>query len=225
MKILVVEDELGLLETIREYLEKEGIICETAANFLDAEDKVVDNAYDLVILDISLPGGNGLDILKLIKKLHPEMAVIIISAKDSLEDKLTGLNLGSDDYLTKPFHLSELNARIKAVWRRKQYKGYDILVFNEISLTPERQEARVGSSILDLTRKEFELLLFFVSNRHRVLSKESIAGHLWGDSVDFADNLDFIYTHINNLRKKIIKAGGTDYIRSIYGVGYKFTDQ
>jgi len=178
-----------------------------------------------VILDISLPGGNGLDILKLIKKLHPEMAVIIISAKDSLEDKLMGLNLGSDDYLTKPFHLSELNARIKAVWRRKQYKGFDILVFNEISLTLESQEAKVEGSILDLTRKEFELLLFFVSNRHRVLSKESIAGHLWGDSVDIVDNLDFIYTHINNLRKKIIKAGGKDYIRSIYGVGYKFTDQ
>ncbi len=225
MKMLIVEDERGLLETMCEFLEKEGAICETATDFYDAEDKVVVNSYDVVILDISLPGGSGLDILKLLKKLQPETAIIIVSAKDSLDDKLKGLNLGSDDYITKPFHLSELNARIKAVWRRKKYRGYDTLVFNELSLTPESQEVRVGESLLDLTRKEFELLLFFVSNKHRVLSRESIAGHLWGDAVEYSDNFDFIYTHINNLRKKIMKAGGEDYIRSVYGIGYKFTDQ
>ncbi len=224
MKVLIIEDEPGLLETIREYLAKEGYVCEVASTFLQAEDKVSAYEYDMVILDITLPGGSGLSILQLLKNLSPGTAIIIVSARNALDDKLTGLDLGADDYLTKPFHLSELNARIKAVWRRKKYKGFDELIFNEITLIPGQREVRVHRASLSLTPKEYELLLYFISNRERVLSKESIAEHLWGDDIDLSWNFDFIYTHINNLRKKILAAGGQDYIKTVYGTGYKFTD-
>lgn len=225
MKILIIEDEDSLLNDIREYLAADSHLCEVARSYYEAEDKAAVNTYDMVLLDITLPGGSGMDILRLLKKLHPDTGVIIVSARDSLDDKLKGLDLGADDYITKPFHLSELNARIKAVWRRKKYKGYATLTMNEISVTPDNREAKVNDRKLELTRKEFELLMFFISNRDRVLSRESIAGHLWGDDIDMADNFDFIYTHINNLRKKIQQAGGRDYIRTIYGTGYKFTEQ
>ncbi len=225
MKLLIVEDELILLESILAYLGKERYLCESASTFQQAEDKVAVYTYDLVILDITLPGGSGLEILKRIKKILPETAVIILSARDSLDDKLKGLDLGADDYLTKPFHLSELNARIKAVWRRKKYRGYEELTFNEITILPENREVRIHNKSLTLTPKEFELLIFLISNAGRVISRGSIAEHLWGDDIDLADNFDFIYTHVNNLRKKILNAGGDDYIRTVYGTGYKFSDR
>lgn len=225
MKLLIVEDEPALLEEMKNFLEKETYVCETAANFNDADEKLSVYHYDVALIDITLPGGNGLRLIKKLKQTNTDTGIIIISARNSLDDKLTGLDFGADDYITKPFHLSELNARLKAVWRRRKFDGATTIVFNEIELLPDQGTIKVNGNNLVITKKEFELLLFFISNKNRLLTRESIAEHLWGDNIDLADNFDFIYTHINNLRKKIVKNGGIDYIKTAYGIGYKFTDQ
>ena len=222
MKILIIEDEKELASSIKTYLEPEDYLCEIASTYFDAELKLNDHSYDIVLLDITLPGGNGLDLMDLLKKESPDTGIVIISAKNSLDDKLKGLDLGADDYLTKPFHLSELNSRIRALLRRKVFRGQTNLKHHEIDIFPESGEARIHGKNLQLTKKEFSLLLFFVTNKNRVLTRENIAEHLWGENADMADNFDFIYTHIRNLRRKIEEAGGTDYLQSVYGLGYKF---
>lgn len=225
MKLLIVEDEPSLLEEIKNFLEKENYLCEVTGNFYEADEKLSLYHYDIAIVDITLPGGSGLQLIDNLKKQKIDTGIIIISARNSLDDKLTGLDLGADDYLTKPFHLSELNARVKAVLRRRKFEGATIIVFNEIEIQPEEGSIKIGGKNIILTKKEFELLLFFISNKNRLLTHESIAEHLWGDNIDMSDNFDFIYTHINNLRKKILRAGGKDYVKTVYGMGYKFTDQ
>jgi DNA-binding response OmpR family regulator len=225
MKLLIVEDEPALLEEIKNFLEKENYLCEVTGNFYEADEKLSLYHYDIAIVDITLPGGSGLQLIDNLKKQKIDTGIIIISARNSLDDKLTGLDLGADDYLTKPFHLSELNARVKAVLRRRKFEGATIIVFNEIEIQPEEGSIKIGGKNIILTKKEFELLLFFISNKNRLLTHESIAEHLWGDNIDMSDNFDFIYTHINNLRKKILRAGGKDYVKTVYGMGYKFTDQ
>lgn len=225
MKILIVEDEIELLAAISNFLTKETYICELAENYARAEDKLSIYEYDIVLLDITLPDGNGLELLKSIKKHQKKAGIIIISAKNSLDDKIHGLDLGADDYITKPFYLSELNSRIRAVLRRKQFDGTSLLSFNEISVDTESRSVSINGNTIILTRKEYDLLLFFMINRNRVLTKEAIAEHLWEDNIDMSDSFDFIYTHLNNLRKKIRAAGGSDYIKTLYGMGYKFTAQ
>ncbi len=225
MKILIVEDEIQLLDSMTEYLQQEGYICERATGFLDADEKMALYEYGVVVLDITLPDGNGLYLLHQLKKEQPDTGVLIVSARNSLDDKLKGLDWGADDYITKPFHLAELNSRIKALIRRRNFRGRMKLIFNEIEIDPDEREIIVNNQKLDLTRKEYDLLLYFVTNKKRVLSKGVIAEFLWGDNIDLADNFDFIYTHIKNIRKKILQAGGEDYIKSVYGLGYKFTDE
>lgn len=223
MKILIVEDEKALLHSIANYLENDENICETASTYEDALYKIDLYEYDLLVLDINLNTGSGLDILKLLKMDKKETATIIISANNSLDHKLKGLDLGADDYLTKPFHLAELNSRIKAVLRRGKFGGTERLEFNEISIDTRAKTAYIDAKSMALTRKEYDLLLFFITNKGRVLSKEIIAEHLWGDHSDMVDNYDFIYVHINNLRKKLTEAGAK-YIKTAYGSGYKFID-
>lgn len=226
MKLLLVEDEQDLKDSIVAYLQTEGFSIETAFDYFSGEDKVLSYSYDCLIVDIGLPGGNGLELIKELKKKNSEAGVIIISAKDSLNDKLTGLDIGADDYLTKPFHLSELNARIKSIIRRRNFKGSKLLNFNEIKVSFDSRQIWVNNEELNLTRKEYDLLLYFITNKGKVLDKESIAEHLWGDNMSIvADSFDFIYTHIKNLRKKIIDAGCTDYLQTVYGIGYKFEDK
>ena len=225
MKILIVEDEVELQKSISIYLGKEKYICESANDYRTGENKILSFEYDVVILDITLPDGNGLDLLNLIKTENPETGVLIISAKNSLGDKLNGLDLGADDYITKPFHLAELNSRVNALLRRRKFSGKSTITFNEISIVPESKGVYVNKKHLDLTKKEYELILYFVTNKNRVLTKQVIAEHLWGDSIDLADNFDFVYTHLNNLRKKVKNAGGVDYVKTLYGLGYNFTDQ
>ncbi len=225
MKILIIEDEIELLIAISNYLTKEHFICELAESFRKADDKLAIYEYDIILLDITLPDGNGLNLLNTIKKHQKKAGVIIISAKNSLDDKISGLDLGADDYLTKPFYLSELNSRIKAVLRRKQFDSTNILTFHEISVNTESKSVSINGKIIVLTKKEYDLLLFFMINKNRVLTKEVIAEHLWEDNIDMADNYDFIYTHLNNIRRKIKTAGGNDYVCTLYGMGYKFTDQ
>ncbi len=222
MKILIVEDEKELVSVTCKYLQKEDFICEYAYNFFDAEDKLISYNYDIVILDINLPDGNGLDLLKIIKKDSPDTGVLIVSAKNSLDDKLKGLDLGADDYITKPFHLAELNSRVNSLIRRQKFEGNHTINFNEIEIDPKAKFVKVNNSPVELTKKEFYLLLYFITNKNRVLTKESIAEHLWGDSIDLVDNFDFIYTHMRNLRKKLKKKGAVDYLQTIYGLGYKF---
>ena len=222
MKILIVEDQRELSDTIAEYLKSEQYHCERAFSFHQASEKIHLYKYDVVVLDLTLPDGDGLEILSALKQNKQDTGVIILSARNSLADKLTGLNLGADDYLTKPFELAELNARIKSVIRRRNFMGENIIQFNEISIDPESGEVKVNDRPVKLTRKEFNLLLYFISNKNKVLTKNSIAEHLWGDEMDLWNNLDFIYVHIRNLRKKILDLGGTNYIKTVYGLGYKF---
>jgi len=224
VKILIIEDEIELLIAISNFLIKENYICELAENFRKADEKLSIYEYDLILLDITLPDGNGLELLNTIKKHQIKSGVIIISAKNSTDDKINGLDLGADDYLTKPFQLSELNSRIRAVLRRRKFDGSSIITFNEISVNTESKSITVHDKEITLTRKEYDLLLFFIINKNRVLTKEAIAEHLWEDSIDLSDNFDFIYTHLNNIRKKLKIAGSKDYIKTLYGMGYRFTD-
>jgi len=224
MKILIIEDERALRESIQQYLAHQGYLCETVGNFVDGLEKVYSFHYDCVVVDIGLPYGSGLDIVKALKEIESKSGIIIISAKNALEDKLKGLELGSDDYLTKPFHLSELNARINAIIRRRNFGGSKIIQFQEIRLDPEAQRVTVNNKAVDLTEKEYQLLEYFIANQRRVLTKAAIAEHIWGDEYDQVSNYDFIYTHIKNLRKKLMDTGCEDYIKTVYGTGYRFTD-
>ncbi|MEI6347040.1 MAG: response regulator transcription factor [Bacteroidota bacterium] len=225
MKILIIEDEVELLIAINNFLVKENYICELAENFTKAKEKLSIYQYDIILLDITLPDGNGLDLIKLIKKNSVKSGVIILSAKNSLNDKIDGLDTGADDYMTKPFQLSELNSRIKALIRRRQFDGSNTLNFNEITINTDSKIISICGNEITFTKKEYDLLLYFLVNKNRVLTKEVIAEHLWDDNIDLADNFDFIYTHLNNIRKKIKSLGGTDYIKTIYGMGYKFTEK
>jgi DNA-binding response OmpR family regulator len=224
MKVLIIEDEKALSESIFAYLHSEHYTVETASDFHTAMEKISLYDYACIILDITLPGGSGLDILKELKVNHKAEGVLIISAKNSLDDKILGLKSGADDYLTKPFHLSELAARVAAIIRRKSFEGKNTLRFDELHLDLLEKTVKVNNRPIDLTRKEYDLLLYFISNKNKVISKGAIAEHLWGDNMDMADNYDFIYTHIKNLRKKILQAGAQDYIKSVYGMGYKLSD-
>lgn len=223
MKVLIIEDETALTDSISAYLNSEQYICETAADFSSAMAKTSQYDYACIILDINLPGGSGLEILKELKKNKKAEGVLIISARNSLDDRLNGLNSGADDYLTKPFHLAELAARVAAIIRRKSFEGNNSLKFEELQLDLFFKTVQVNNKVIDLTRKEYDLLLYFISNKNKVINKGAIAEHLWGDSMDMADSYDFIYTHIKNLRKKLIQAGARDYVKSIYGMGYKFS--
>lgn len=225
MKILIVEDEHQLANALVSYLKNEGYVCESVLTFEQAKEKVHLYDYDVVVLDIGLPDGSGLDLLKLLKQQRNHAGVLIISAKNSLDDKLIGLDLGADDYITKPFHLAELNARIKSILRRRNFEGNHEVIFQEIRVNTDTFDTLVNEQPVTLTQKEQELLLYFISNKNRVLTKESIAEHLWGDHMDMADSFDFIYTHIKNLRRKIAQKGGKNYLQTVYGIGYKFTSQ
>jgi DNA-binding response OmpR family regulator len=222
MKILIVEDEAELLASVRSYLASEGFLCETAADYNKASELIATYDYDCIVVDITIPHGSGLDLIRELKKIKPSTGIIIISAKNSIDDKIKGLELGSDDYLTKPFHLSELNARIKALIRRRSFEGTDKFTCNELSIDIAARHVFVDSKEITLTQKEYELLLYFTANRNKVLTRDAIAEHLWGSSIDQADSFDFIYSHIKNLRKKITDAGGSDPIKTVYGLGYKF---
>lgn len=222
MKILIVEDNHELAQSMKYYLEGENYICECSHHYNEALEKLSFNSYDCILLDIMLPDGNGLNILNYIKTEKISSGILIISAKNALDDKINGLERGADDYITKPFHLPELHARLRAVYRRKKMEGCSEVKFNEIILNTDTYEVIINETRLEVTQKEFELLLYFLVNKNRVLSKQSIANHLWGDYTDNLSNFDFVYQHVKNLRKKIGAAQGKDYIETIYGLGYKF---
>ncbi|MFD1818547.1 DNA-binding response regulator, OmpR family, contains REC and winged-helix (wHTH) domain [Pseudarcicella hirudinis] len=222
MKLLFIEDEKSLRQALISYFEGEGYLCESAHDFASASEKINLYQYDCVVVDINLPDGSGLNIIKSLKQQQSESGIIIVSARNALDDKLHGLELGSDDYLTKPFHLSELNARIKSIFRRRTFKGQHEVSFQEIKIRTDEMKVSVKGEEIVLTKKEFELLIYLIANQNRMLTKAAIAEHLWGDNADMLDNFDFIYTHIKNLRKKLMEKGCPDYLHSVYGMGYKF---
>ena len=223
MKILVVEDEQALREVVVQSLKKERYVVESASTFREASDKINDYDYDCIVLDIMLPGGSGLTLLKKLKAQRKRASVIIVSAKDSIDDKVTGLDLGADDYLAKPFHLAELNARVKSVIRRKQQDGELHLSFGNITIFPDRHAVNINGLALTLNRKEFDLLYYFISNPNRLIGKAALAESVWGDYIDQADSFDFIYSQVKNLRKKLKSAGALPEIKAVYGFGYKMT--
>lgn len=221
MKILIVEDNLKLLEAISEALSAEQFLCITTSSFDDAHEKLFLYTYDILIVDINLPGGSGLDLIRAIKKHNPSTGIIVISARNSLDNKIEGLELGADDYITKPFAMAELIARVKSLLRRRNFSGSDAVTIGDITIETTSRKVFVKDALIDLTKSEFDILLFFFSNPKRVLTRESIAEHIWGDNMDLLDSFDFIYSHIKNLRKKITAQGGKDLIKAVYGIGYK----
>jgi DNA-binding response OmpR family regulator len=223
MKLLIVEDEKALSDSILSYLRQENFVCEVADRCASALEKIECYDYDCILLDINLQDGSGLDLLRELKANQKSDGVLIISARNSLEDKVTGLRMGADDYLSKPFHLSELGARISAIIRRKKFGGNNLLQLDEISIDTAGQHVTVNNRPVELTRKEYQLLLYFAYNKGRVVTKNAIAEHLWGDDAGSAANYDFIYTHIKNLRRKLVDAGSRDCIQSVYGMGYKLS--
>ena len=223
MKILIVEDEPSLRELIQRSLEKERYVVEVAADFNSALCKIEDYDYDGVLLDIMLPDGNGLNLLERLKAMHKRENVIIISAKDSLEDKVLGLELGADDYLPKPFHLAELNARIKSVIRRQHHDGEVDIRLGNIRILPDKYQVLIDEKEVELNRKEYDILLYFINRPGRLVNKNTLAESVWGDHIDQVDNFDFIYAQIKNLRKKLKDAGATAEIKAVYGFGYKMT--
>lgn len=224
MKILIIEDERKLSDSIKKYLETQKYLCEQAFDFNEAKMKAGVYEYDCILLDLMLPGGNGLDLLREIRRREISAGVIIISAKGALDDKLAGLEIGADDYLAKPFPLPELSMRIYALMRRKKFNSTNIVNSGNISVNLLEKQASVGGVALKLTKSEYELLLFFIGNKGKVIAKSAIAEHLSGDMADILDNFDFIYSHIKNLKAKLAKAGCKDNIRTVYGMGYKWIE-
>ncbi|MFH7018187.1 response regulator transcription factor [Flavobacterium sp. FlaQc-47] len=221
MKILIIEDEAGLREVVQQSLEKEKYIVETAHDYISGLDKLGAYDYDCILIDIMLPNGNGLDLLQELKRQKKQSAVIIISAKDAVDDKVKGLDLGADDYLSKPFHLSELHARIKSAIRRNNHNGDNFIAWKNVTLFPEQRTVSIDDEALILNRKEFDLLYYFIINPNRLINKTAIAEYVWGDHTDQADNLDFVYSQIKNLRKKLKDSNAEIDIQAVYGIGYK----
>jgi DNA-binding response OmpR family regulator len=222
MKLLVIEDEADLASSITGYLAD--YTCETAGTFAEALEKIEQYEYDCILLDIMLPGGDGIRVLEAFKRLNRQDGIIIISARNALEDKVKGLKKGADDYIAKPFHLSELAARIHSVIRRKNFSNSDVITQHELSIDLLSKKVQVHQKEIPLTRKEFELLLYFLGNKNRVVSKSALAEHLSGDIADMLDSHSFVYTHIKNLRKKLTDAGYGNYLKNVYGTGYKWED-
>jgi DNA-binding response OmpR family regulator len=223
VQILIVEDELPLMESMVSYLELEGFKCEQATSYHAGLCSIDKHDYICMLIDLNLPDGDGLDLVRMVRQNQSSSGIIIISARNAIEDRVKGLELGADDYLVKPFHLSELAARIQSVARRTRTQGEEILTFGVIRVMPEERSCFVNEKQIELTRKEHELLLYLMANRNRVITKESIADFLWGEYGGNYGSYDFVYTHLKNLRRKLVDAGSPDYIQNIYGVGYKFT--
>lgn len=223
MKILIIEDEVSLLKSITDYFTQEDFLCEAAASFDEGINKAEDFDYDCIILDINLPGGSGLKLLEHLRQYKKSDGVIIISARDSLDDKIAGLDLGADDYLTKPFHLSELYSRVKALIRRKYAAGTSVMEAGGLKLDLLSKAVTYEGRVLSLTKNEFELLLFLLVNKNKVVSRQAIAEHIYGEQTDNLASFDFVYSHIKNLKRKLKEKGGDDLLQTVYGLGYKLS--
>ncbi|MFV0506581.1 MAG: response regulator transcription factor [Bacteroidales bacterium] len=224
MKVLIVEDTIEINRQIRTALENEKIICESATDYMAASEKVEMYEYDIAVIDINLPDGSGLDVIRELKNKNSKCGIIIVSARNSLDDKVSGLELGADDYLTKPFAVEELIARIKAIRRRKTFDGQKSFTFSDLTISSDSKEVTINGEPLKLTKSEYNILIMFIDNPQRVITKETLAEYLWGDHMDMADSFDFIYSHVKNLKSKLKSAGSTVSLKAVYGVGYKLVE-
>ncbi len=221
MKILIIEDELALSQTVEEFLKSENFLTETAHDYHAGLEKALTYDYDCILLDIMLPGGSGLEILMALKEQHKKQPVLILSAKDSVEDKVLGLEIGADDYLAKPFHLAELLARVKSIIRRNARDGEKLLQYKNVTVDPDNRQVLVDGKEMVLNRKEYDLFYYFMLRPNKLMEKTSLIESVWGDSSDQADSLDFIYSQIKNIRKKLKEAQAAMDLQAVYGVGYK----
>lgn len=224
MKILIVEDETDLISGFIAFSNQEKFLADVATTYREAAEKVFLYDYDCILLDINLPDGSGLKLLEELKAMNKNNGVIVVSARNSVDDKVQGLNLGADDYLTKPFHLSELSARIQAVIRRKKFDAPNLVLFSNLSVNLSERTVKAGESFINLTKKEYEILQHLIANTNRVITKNALAEYIWGDFVDSADSFDFLFQHLKNLKKKLKQAGAQVEIRNIYGVGYQIAE-
>ena len=222
MKILLIEDEQEMLNNMMRFMKREGYVCEFATTFIEGYRKINNYEYDCAVIDLNLPGGDGLKLVKILRKDSPQTGVLIVSARGTTDDRIKGLNIGADDYLTKPYDLPELNARIKAVLRRKTNQFSNELVFGKLLIDLDERKVLADGHRLKLTKKEFDILVYLSRNKNRVVTKDSIAEHLWGDYMDDAISFDFIYAHVKNLRKKLAMNNCGEFLQTVYGVGYKF---
>ena len=225
MKVLVIEDEDDIRESIRTYLVQQGFVCETAATRMEAEDRIQLYQYDCLIVDLMLPDGTSMETIRFAKKMGINAGILILTAKNSLDDKVEGLELGADDYLTKPFHLPELNARIKAIIRRRNFNGDNVITCGNLKVDLRKRLVFAEEIEIVLTRKEYELLIYFIMNKNSVLSKASLAEHGWGDNIDQADSFDFLFAQIKNLKKKFKNHNILLEIQNVYGIGYKLIEK
>ena len=224
MKILIVEDEKDLISGFLTFSEQEKIYADVATTYREAAEKVYLYEYDCILLDINLPDASGLQLLEDLQKMDRNNGVIVVSARNSVTDKVKGLNLGADDYLTKPFHLSELSARIQAVIRRRKFDTPNLLCFGNLSIELNERKVVAGESLLNLTKKEYDILLHLIANKNRVITKNALAEYIWGDSIDNTDSFDFLFQHLKNLKKKLRQGQAAIQIRNIYGVGYQIAE-
>jgi len=221
MKIHITEDNPKLLAEIRKALLSADFMCDASSGFEHAIEKIMLYSYDVFLVDVNLPDGSGLDLIAKIRENHPQSGIIIVSARDAVHQKIEGLDMGADDYIAKPFDMAELVARVRAVFRRKKLDGNSTIKYGMLEVETKKREVTIKGQLIDLTRSEYDILLFFLANPSRVITREAIAEHIWGDNMDMADSYDFIYSHIKNLRKKLVGAGTADPLKSVYGVGYK----
>jgi DNA-binding response OmpR family regulator len=224
MKLLIVEDEADLVSSFLTFAQKEKYQADVSINYREAAERISLYDYDCILLDINLPDGNGLQLLEHLKSINKKNGVIIISARNSLDDKIIGLNLGADDYLTKPFHLSELNARIQAVIRRKKFDAPHSLSLANVHIDLNVRIVKIDEHVLNLTKKEFDILQHLVANKNRVVTKNSLAEYIWGDYVDNADSFDFLFQHLKNLKKKLKQDKAMIEVKNVYGVGYQLVE-
>ncbi len=222
MKILLVEDEKEMLNNMMRFMKREGYVCEFATTFNEGYRKINNYEYDCAVIDLNLPGGDGLKLVNILRQESPQTGIVIVSARDTTDDRIRGLNIGADDYLTKPYDLPELNARIKAILRRKTNQFSNELTFGRLVIDLDKRKVAAEEHPLKLTKKEFDILVYLARNKNRVVTKDSIAEHLWGDYMDDAVSFDFIYAHVKNLRKKLARNNCEEFLETVYGVGYKF---
>jgi DNA-binding response OmpR family regulator len=222
MNILIVEDEVNLASEVAKYLSDFNYKCHIVNLYKDALESLNFNQYAVTLIDLKLPDGHGLDLIHTIKKKKITTGIIVFSANNELDMRINALEAGADDFLTKPFHLSELNARIKALIRRNYHQGDNVIEYNEIKIDTSKLQVTVLENLISLTSKEYDLLLYFISNAAKVITKEAIGYTVWNHHADMDVSNEIIYTHVKNLRKKLVAAGANDYVKSIYGIGYKF---
>ncbi len=225
MKVLIIEDNLELSKMISDALRSQRFVVEVAYSYAEAVAKVGVYNYDCILLDVMLPDGSGLNVLRDLKSMNKSENVIILSANDSIDDKITGFDLGADDYLAKPFHMSELVARIRSVLRRNTNSGKLTIDLGNVSLDPDKFGVSINGECVELVKKEYDILRYMMERPDTLITKELLAEAVWGDHIDQVDNFDFIYTQLKNLRNTLVKSGATVSIKTIYGFGYKITEE